>query len=103
DDLARVLPLELGEHGLDRAAGTAPGRPEVDDDRLARLEHFELEARVGDLAHGESLPRNAAHRSAGTFQIASATIALLLVEPPASRSTNLIGTSTTRKSARRAR
>ena len=102
-DLALVLMLQLRKDGLDGAAGAAPGRPEVDDDGLARLEHVPLEARVGDLAHGYSLPVSASRRSAGTFQIASSTIAPLILEPPTSRSTNLIGTSTTRKPARSAR
>jgi hypothetical protein len=131
-----VLSLELGEDGLDRAAGPAPGSPEVDDDGLARFEYIALEALVGDLAHGYSLPglpaggvacdadikamaalpawllnpaqgqiwpRSAASRKVGTFQIASSTIAPLILEPPTSRSANLIGTSTTRKPARSAR
>src|SRR5206468_3854938 len=92
-----------GEDRLDRAAGAAPGRPEVDHDGLARLEDVALEALVGDVAHGYSFPVNAASLRIGTFQTASSTIAPLILEPPASRSTNLIGTSTARKPARRAR
>jgi hypothetical protein len=35
DDLQVVaLAAELVEHGADRAAGSAPGRPEVDEDRF---------------------------------------------------------------------
>ena len=54
-----------------------------------------LEGRVGDLSH--RLPPSAASRSSGTFQIASSTIARDIFEPPTSRSTKRIGTSTTRK------
>ena len=49
-DLLR-LAGELLQHGRDRVAGAAPGGPEVDHDRLARLEDVLLEARVGDVAH----------------------------------------------------
>jgi len=98
-----VLALELGENGLDRMTRSAPRRPEVDHDRPFSFEHLALEAVVCDLAHGYSLPVIAAMRSAGTYQLASSTIARVIFEPPASRSTNLIGISTTLKPARSVR
>src|ERR671935_1025349 len=54
-------------------------------------------------ANDYSRPRRAATRRSGTFQIASRTIARDIFEPPASRSTNVIGTSATLKPARNAR
>src|SRR5262245_1836057 len=61
-DLALVLSFQLGEDRLDGVAGAAPGGPEVDDDRLVGLEHVTLEAVVGHLAHGYSLPVTAWRR-----------------------------------------
>jgi hypothetical protein len=47
--------------GSDDPAGSAPGSPEVDEDRLVGLEHLGLEVVVGDLVeiacHGGSLLR----------------------------------------------
>src|SRR5436190_19207532 len=107
-DLAVCLRLQLLQDRLDRATRPAPRRPEVEDDRHVALEHVALERLVGYLEHGARVaryrrPAIAASRSAGTLQIASATIARDIFEPPASRSANVIGPSTTRKPARRAR
>ena len=66
-----------------------------------RREHLRLEGRVRDLSH--SVPRSAARRSSGTFQIASSTIARDIFEPPTVRSAKRIGTSCTRKPLRIAR
>ena len=83
---------------LDRLAGLAPGGPEVDDRRPGRREHLRLERLVRDLSH--SVPRSAARRSSGTFQIASSTIARDIFEPPTVLSAKRIGTSCTRNPSR---
>ena len=55
------------------------------------------------VAQSYKRPRSAASRNAGTFHTASSTIACDIFEPPSSRSTNVIGISTTRKPLRSAR
>src|SRR5664279_4124486 len=91
---------ELVEERLDRVAGPAPRRPEVDDDRSGGDRLVER-ARV-ELLH-QSLPVSAARRSTGTLATASRKIARLILEWPAVRSAKVIGTSTTVKPARSAR
>ncbi len=102
-DAAFLLARELLEDRVDGPAGPAPRRPEVDDDGAVGAENLLLEVRVRDFVHSYRVPRAAARRSAGTFQIASSTIARLIFECPVSRSAKVIGTSTTRKPARSAR
>ena len=87
---------------LDRVARLAPRRPEVDEDGLRRGEHLVGERLVRDLVH-YSRPVSARSRSSGTFQIASATIAPVIFEAPARRSTKRMGISCTRKPARSTR
>ena len=50
----QVLALagDLLEHGRDDAARAAPGRPEVDEDRLVGLDDLGLEVGVGDFGDG---------------------------------------------------
>jgi hypothetical protein len=90
---------ELLEDRLERLARPAPGRPEVDEQRLTgdRV----VERRLVELF--QSFPLNAANRSAGTFQTASSTIARLIFDVPAVRSAKRIGTSTTANPLRRVR
>src|SRR5207245_606217 len=90
---------QVGEDGLQRLARPTPRRPEVDEQRPARDRL--VERRVVELRH--SRPVNAANRSRGTFHTASSTIARLIFDRPAVRSTNRIGTSTTRKPLRSVR
>jgi len=96
DVQARDVDGKLLEDWLERLARPAPRRPEVDEQRAARDRL--VERRLVELL--QSRPLNAANRSAGTFQTASSTIDRLILELPAVRSTNRIGTSTTRKPLR---
>ena len=98
---AVVLALEVDEERLDRAARPAPRRGEVDEHGHVGAQHVVLEARVRRLDH--SRPRSAFQRSTGTWRIASTTIEPLIFDSPTRRSTNVIGTSTTRNPARSAR
>src|SRR5205085_5616225 len=90
---------KLLEDRLQCLARAAPRRPEVDEQRATR--DCVVERRLVQLGHNR--PLNAANRSFGTFQIASNATARLIFDRPAVRSTNTIGTSTTRKPLRRAR
>src|SRR5262249_12638487 len=110
------------EDRVDDSAGAAPGGPEVDENGAVGLEHLGLEVGVGhitELAGHCRSPRSCVedrysslvrglsvtiqnevshlrrNRMAGTRQIASATIALLIFDVPSARSLNTIGTSTT--------
>ena len=95
-----------GEDRLDRLARAAPGRPEVDDDRVGRPAGPRC-SKVASVSSSTAAMLQAARErrepQAGTFQIASSTIARLIFEPPTSRSAKRIGISTTRKPARSAR
>ena len=71
--------VELLERRLDRLARAAPGRPEVDDDRRAGLQHLGVEGLVGDGAHARTLARR---RSSGTRHTASSMIRRLIFECP---------------------
>jgi len=51
-DLSARVCLELLEDRLDCAAGSAPRRPEVEDDWHVALKDVAVEGRVGDLEHG---------------------------------------------------
>ena len=99
---AFVVARELLEDRLDRAARPAPRGREVDEHGNLGFEHVPGEARVGRVDR-HSRPRSAFQRSTGTWCIASTTIAPLIFDSPTRRSTNVIGTSTTRKPERRAR
>src|SRR5207244_3901646 len=46
DRLPRVIRRELFHHRTDHPAGAAPGRPEVDERRLAAFEHHLLEVLI---------------------------------------------------------
>src|SRR5204863_5880144 len=87
----RDLDGQLFEDRLERLARAAPGRPEVDEQRPVRDRL--VERRLVELGH--SRPANAVNRSHGTFQTASSTIARLIFDRPAVRSTKVIGISTT--------
>src|SRR6476646_2981905 len=93
--LVHVEPRDLDgkflEDRLERLARATPRRPEVDEQRLAR--DRVVERRLVELGH--SCPANAVNRSHGTFQTASSTIARLIFDRPAVRSTKVIGISTT--------
>ena len=91
---------ESDEVRLDRVARSAPRRPEVDDHRHRRPEDVLLEPCPSHQVHGYSLPVSARSRSSGTFSIASVTIEPVILDAPARRSTNVIGTSRTRRPAR---
>ena len=88
---------------LDRVARLAPRGPEVDDHGHGRTQDLLLELRPADRVHGYSLPVRARSRSSGTFHIASTTIEPVILDAPARRSTNVMGTSRTRSPARATR
>src|SRR5436190_15966008 len=99
DPAVRFL-LQPLQDRVNRAARTAPRRPEVHDHRPLGGQHLGLEGPVRDVPH---YARSLRSRRRGTFQIASSTIARLIFEWPSVRSAKRIGTSTTRKPARTAR
>src|SRR5687767_5696560 len=101
DEWEAAVRRDLLEVRLDRRAGFAPRRPEVDDRRLGREDVAPEVLGVDRADH--SRPARVRARRAGTFQTASSTIARLIFEPPTSRSAKVIGTSTTRKPLRSAR
>ena len=90
---------------LDRVARLAPGRPEVDDDRPRRLEHLgpNVASVTARTRSGTARPRRRADAQQRHLPDRLEHDRALIFEPPTSRSTNVIGTSTTRKPARSAR
>src|SRR6185503_13968974 len=92
--LVHIEPCDLDgkllEDRLERLARATPRRPEVDEQRPGR--DRVVERCLVELGH--SRPANADNRSHGTFQTASSTIARLIFDRPAVRSTKVIGIST---------
>src|SRR5262245_30306951 len=62
-DLAAERAGDLLERRGDHAARPAPLGPEIDHDRLGRLEHLSLEIRVGNLANPHGRPRFVGERA----------------------------------------
>ena len=98
-----MLAPEVGEERLDRVARPAPRRGELDEHRQRRTASTSASNVASVTSMHYSVPRSAFQRSTGTWRIASRTIAPLIFDSPTRRSTNVIGTSTTRNPARSAR